>query len=316
MSHIFISYAHDDRKILDQVVSWFQDRKNNEISLWYDNNIGGGTNWRDEIAQALDGAFAVIVIVTRASNESRYCTYEWAYAMGQGIPIIPLSFEDLTITELLPPLATRQIIDCTNAIPEHLYEQVRQLRSESPQLEAINRKVFDIIYDTHRRFFILGWMGDVFGSFSNDDFKDDTLGYFIEKSRIARNELESVIVNNSITMTAKQYRYCWKIADFLKEFSRLHRKYETYFYERLFAKFDSEWLPAFEYFEGDGYWNRWKQRQLDWIFNFDTDRPFSEGLRESAELEIIMEIGRVFPYVSSDEISMVIQNKRPRKLDE
>lgn len=306
MSHLFISYAHNDQRILEKVVSWIEGHKNNKIKLWYDNNIDGGRNWRDEISQALDSAFAMIVIVTSSSNQSIYCTYEWAYAMGQGLPVIPLTFEKLTITDILPPLASKQIIDCTDAIPEHLYEHIRQLESPSPQLEMINRQVFEIIYETHKRFFILGWIGkDAFGYFSNDDFKEDTLGYFIEQSTKASTELENIILNNSIAMTSKQYRHCWKIADFLKQFSQLHRKYDNYLYDYLFTQFDSEWLPSFEYFEGDGYWNRWTRKHFKWAIDKED--------KSQHEIEVIVEIVRAFPNVYGDQVELIIHNTRVKQ---
>ena len=157
MSHVFISYAHNDKFLLEKVISWFQDSEKSHFTLWYDNQIEGGNNWRDEIAEALDSAFVVIVLVTKTSVKSLYCTYEWAYAMGQGIHILPLIFDDLNISEVPAPLTSRQFIDCTKTIPEALREQIKQYSSEPPQISAINRKIYNIIYDTHRRFFILGW---------------------------------------------------------------------------------------------------------------------------------------------------------------
>ncbi|MEO1288703.1 MAG: toll/interleukin-1 receptor domain-containing protein [Chloroflexota bacterium] len=89
MSHIFISYAHADRHHLDQLLDWFKENDFAEHEIWYD-AIEGGDNWRDEISASLDEAYAVLIIITENSMESHYCTYEWSYALGQGIPLIPL----------------------------------------------------------------------------------------------------------------------------------------------------------------------------------------------------------------------------------
>ena len=76
MSHIFISYTHADKSHLDNLVAWLRNNGFAEHELWYDHNIQGGSNWRDEINSALDEAFAILVIVTANSANSLYCTYE------------------------------------------------------------------------------------------------------------------------------------------------------------------------------------------------------------------------------------------------
>ena len=89
MSHVFISYDHDDKSHLDRLVVWLQNNGFNEHEIWYDQAIEGGNNWREEITAALDESFAVLVIVTNNLVKSIYCTYEWAYAQGSNVKVIP-----------------------------------------------------------------------------------------------------------------------------------------------------------------------------------------------------------------------------------
>lgn len=90
MSYVFISYNHIDTfhatklaKLLEEV----------NISTWMDTkNITLGKEWRQEIDDAIRKAFAVIVVWTPNAS-SPYITYEWSFALGAGIEVIPLVFE-------------------------------------------------------------------------------------------------------------------------------------------------------------------------------------------------------------------------------
>src|SRR6266496_3529745 len=143
MSHVFVSYAHEDKVYLDKLLAWFHEKTFPEQEIWYDTHIEGGNNWRDEIAAALDEAYALVVIVTANSVKSVYCTYEWAYGLGQGMPILPLIFDDVSIADVPPPLASKQFTNCKVAIPDNFKEQLRRFKSVPPPIAALNKKIYD-----------------------------------------------------------------------------------------------------------------------------------------------------------------------------
>ena len=53
-------------------------------------DLEAGDNYRNDIDEALRQARAIVVILSPDSVNSMYVTYEWAYAMGRGIPVIPI----------------------------------------------------------------------------------------------------------------------------------------------------------------------------------------------------------------------------------
>lgn len=298
MSHIFISYAHHDKPHLDRIMAWLNEHDFAERELWYDHHIEGGNNWRDEIAAALDEAFVVVVVVTAHSVKSLYCTYEWAYAMGQGITILPLLFENLAITDIPSPLASKQFTDCIQGIPEALKDQIARLRSVPPQVAAINRSIYEAINDTHRRFFILGWIGWHSLHQIDDEIRQDVMAYFESKASEAYHTLQTLMTDKAFIFSGKQYRYCWTIMDFLKEFSQLHRKAEGYLQDHLFLDFESKWLPAFEYFEGHK-----RQRIRRRKYSDDWDLKTRQN-----RIEVFAEIIRLFSFVEASEAELLVDN--------
>jgi hypothetical protein len=70
---IFISYAHEDKKWVDElskfIVPWM---KNKRISFWDDSKILPGSKWDEEIKNALDEANVVVILVSKDFLNSEY----------------------------------------------------------------------------------------------------------------------------------------------------------------------------------------------------------------------------------------------------
>jgi hypothetical protein len=98
-SDVFISYKAEERKRLIPLVEAFEAEG---FSVWWDQHIGGGTNWREEIETHLDAAKVVIVVWSKRSigPEGRFVRDEAAQAQeaGQYLPI--------TIDNVRPPLGS------------------------------------------------------------------------------------------------------------------------------------------------------------------------------------------------------------------
>jgi hypothetical protein len=98
-------------------------------SAWVDvDRLDPGIDWRDEIDSTIKKSLAVIAIMSPEARESEYVTYEWAYAWGSGIRIIPIMLRQ---TSMHPRLATLQFLDFTNRIArpwERLLEALNNTR--------------------------------------------------------------------------------------------------------------------------------------------------------------------------------------------
>jgi HEAT repeat protein len=87
MRHIFISYCHEDEDFADVLEAKIRQ---NQFSAWRDQALSAGEDWRAEIDVRIREALAAIVILSPESIRSAYVNYEWAFARGSGIPVIPI----------------------------------------------------------------------------------------------------------------------------------------------------------------------------------------------------------------------------------
>ena len=111
MSHVFISYTAEDRRIASELARKIRNETGNQA--WIDaENIEGGESWRAAIDKALRDACAVIVLVSPAAKKSEYVTYEWAFALGVGTKVIPILVTN--VKNLHPALRDLQYIDFAN----------------------------------------------------------------------------------------------------------------------------------------------------------------------------------------------------------
>lgn len=124
--HVFISYAREDAVFADALCQSL----NHNIPYWIDTkDIGVGGVWREEIREAIQASFAVIVIMTEASHRSEWVQAEIRYARQNHIPIIPIlhsgpmwqAFEELNYIEMRATM----FFD----VPVPLYQTLQELRS-------------------------------------------------------------------------------------------------------------------------------------------------------------------------------------------
>lgn len=110
MRHVFISYCHEDADF----VHVLEDRLNQSgISIWKDVDLQAGDDWHAEIEVAIRSAAAVIVILSESAQASEYVKFEWAFAAGAGVPVVPLLLK-VRPAALHPRLRSLQALDFTN----------------------------------------------------------------------------------------------------------------------------------------------------------------------------------------------------------
>lgn len=109
MAHVFISYAHEDGDFAEVLTSKLKEEG---ISHWVDSeHLRAGEDWRQAIDDAIRSAFAVIVVMSPIAKTSEYVTYEWAFAWGLGVRVVPILY---TPTALHPRLEALQFLDFTS----------------------------------------------------------------------------------------------------------------------------------------------------------------------------------------------------------
>jgi hypothetical protein len=108
MPKVFVSYSHTDGDFAEVVRGRIKDAG---FTTWIDlEGLQAGEDWRQEIDQAIRESVALITILTPASRESEYVAYEWAFALGAGVRIIPILLQP---TNIHPRLAVLQRLDFT-----------------------------------------------------------------------------------------------------------------------------------------------------------------------------------------------------------
>lgn len=105
----FISHSREDGDFADLLKLRIEQEG---YSAWvYTQRLRAGEDWRTETDEAIRQASGLIAVMTPSARKSEYVTYEWAFAWGVGVRIIPIV---LRPTSLHPRLETLQTLDFTN----------------------------------------------------------------------------------------------------------------------------------------------------------------------------------------------------------
>jgi uncharacterized protein YjbI with pentapeptide repeats len=109
MTHIFISYNQADYDFAELLKEKLEKA---DLTTWFDKaRLRIGNDWRQEIDRAISQAAALVVVMTPEAKASEYVTYEWGFALGAGVKVIPVM---LRRTQLHPRLEALQYLDFTH----------------------------------------------------------------------------------------------------------------------------------------------------------------------------------------------------------
>jgi len=64
--YVFVSYSHADSSQIYEELNWLQEQR---FNLWYDEGIEAGTQWREELALAIESAKLFVFLVTPNSAQ-------------------------------------------------------------------------------------------------------------------------------------------------------------------------------------------------------------------------------------------------------
>ena len=140
MSHVFLSYSHEDHFFAELTKIKLEEEK---IHVWLDQGqLRAGDEWRNAIDKGISDCFAVLLALSPASASSSFVTYEWASAMGKGKPIVPVR---LSKCDLHPKLEVIQYLDFSTHghLPwSLLIDRLREIEHENelPEYDPSDQK--------------------------------------------------------------------------------------------------------------------------------------------------------------------------------
>jgi TolB-like protein len=126
--HIFISYAFKDEKRAQEICRLLEQRG---VRCWIARrDARPGYNYGEEIIEAIDGAVALLVVISRQCNESEHVPREIQLALNSRKPVLPVRIESVEPSRQLGYyLSIKQWIDVsappTNVEIERLVAAIR-----------------------------------------------------------------------------------------------------------------------------------------------------------------------------------------------
>ena len=138
MKSIFLSYSSQDYFFAEMLAIKLGAEN---FTVWRDQgSIRAGDDWRQSIEEGIADCLAVVVALSANSAESPYVTYEWAYAIGMGKPVIPVKLSQCRVHPRLEPT---HYIDFSypKALPwNQLVDRLKEIEVEKdPTLEQVGK---------------------------------------------------------------------------------------------------------------------------------------------------------------------------------
>lgn len=110
MANVFISYDSEDSDFAE-LVDGRLDKAGHKAIRDVD-SLNAGEAWRDKLDQAIREAHVMVVITTPDARASEYVTYEWAFALGAEVRVVPVQLK--ATKPFHPRLDVLQYLDFTN----------------------------------------------------------------------------------------------------------------------------------------------------------------------------------------------------------
>lgn len=135
MTTVFLSYSKKDHHFAELVGIKLAE---SNISVWRDQGqLRAGTEWRAGIERGISDSIAVVVALSQNSVESSFVTFEWAYGLGKGKPVIPLKLDACEMHLRLEPI---QYLDFSvaGALPWNLLvERIREIETDATSADDL-----------------------------------------------------------------------------------------------------------------------------------------------------------------------------------
>jgi hypothetical protein len=115
--HIFISYPRSD---LRRIVPILRRLSEARLPIWYDRGISGGDEWDVVLERKIEDASMMLVFLSQATVESKYCRREIKFADAINKPLLLVGLEAVDLRHGL----------------RFLLQQLQQISAQDPEFEA------------------------------------------------------------------------------------------------------------------------------------------------------------------------------------
>ena len=128
--HVFISYCRSDGTVVEELIAGLSG-----YSCWRDTTgIAGGQVWREEIMRAIDTAYAMILVVSADTEQSKEVYAEYFYAFGHKVPVIPLLLSDGKLPFGLENINARLWYQDQQRVVKELRSDLDRYRAAAPSI--------------------------------------------------------------------------------------------------------------------------------------------------------------------------------------
>lgn len=132
MHHVFLSYSRDDSKMMQRVRD---DLRSVGLVVWTDEGIEPGTvSWKESIEHAINHTHMLVVLLSKAANDSKWVQREIDYADVRNKPIIPVLIAGHERDAIPFALAGAQLVDLRQGYAKH----IRQLQKRCVEQLELN----------------------------------------------------------------------------------------------------------------------------------------------------------------------------------
>ena len=139
MADVFISYSKQDVTDARMLAALLEA---NGYTVWWDNSLIGGEQFRGKIASELAAARAVVVIWTKTSVASDWVQSEAGRALGDQ-KLVPVRSSEIEYNEIPPPFENRHTLKLnqTEQILAAIAAQLAKPVSAGPWRKALRREL-------------------------------------------------------------------------------------------------------------------------------------------------------------------------------
>lgn len=135
MSHVFISYSRQDQDFVQLIE---EDLLIHEHAVWRDRSeLKAGEEWLKAIDEALRQSYALVVVLSSSSIQSKWVDYEIEHALKNNIPIVPIQKE---LCDYPTKIEHLQAVDFITINDVEGFELIRSYRDAFGELvHAVNQ---------------------------------------------------------------------------------------------------------------------------------------------------------------------------------
>ena len=125
--YAFLSYSHRNTEKAMEIIRMLQE---NGYRIWFDDEIEGGTGWRDSLATKIEGCSVFVLLMSEEYQKSKYCKRELYFADTNDKPMLQISIDGTPLSsEFKFILGGIQAIRLSSS-PDHKFlEKLRKIEA-------------------------------------------------------------------------------------------------------------------------------------------------------------------------------------------